>query len=144
MLNRLFSRTVLDTSAIFSGHFIEVKAFYLVKFRKVPSVCFIGEIDATKAFTQIKAVMSNEIVAIYQHGFLDHDAKELYFNNTVFVLKRKRMIEVASNYCQVLHTVQQYSWAHQLVHDLGANCKLAPKVAEEKRVIGFVRPTEMN
>jgi hypothetical protein len=61
----------------------------------------------------------------------------------VFVLTGKRMIELAENYCHVLHTVYQYEWAHKLLLELGGAFRIAP-VEEKHKVIGFVRNGDMN
>ena len=143
MWRNLFNRNPQDESALFNGHYVDPKAMYVWKFARIPCVAFVGELDVSKAFNHIDMILKNDIVAIYQHAFLNHEHGKLFFNNTVFVLKEKRMIELAENYCHVLHTIYQYEWAHQLITELGSAFRLAP-VEEKSRVIGFVRNTDMN
>jgi hypothetical protein len=143
MLQNLFTRKVGSTVTLFNGHYADVKAMYVMRFGKIPCVCFAGELDVTRAYAYIEALFRDEIIAIYQHAYLNHDRGELFFNNTIFVLRRRRMIELADNYCHVLHTIYQYRWAHKLVLELGTSFRAAP-VETRTRVIGFVQRSDMN
>src|SRR5262245_29437706 len=88
MFRNLFRRE--SSATLFMGHFVDVKAMYYLRFERIPCVCFVAELDVSKAFTHFEAVMRNEIVEIYQHSFLDHAKAEMFFNNTVFVLRQRR------------------------------------------------------
>jgi hypothetical protein len=79
---------------------------------------FIGDMDITKAYAFVKDNCKANIISTYQHSYFNHDDKKVYFNNTIIVLSFERMIEIADNYCQVLHTTDQYTWARQLVNEL--------------------------
>lgn len=131
---------------IFSGHFVNVKAFYAFEFNIVPCITFIGEIDITQAFVFIKESCKADITSTYQHAYFNHNDKKVYFNNTIIVLTSNRMIEIADNFCQLLHTTNQYSWAEKLVNDL-AQFKIERNVAPaftRTHIIGFAKEAEMN
>jgi len=97
MLFRLF-RKIKDAVGLFNGYFIEVKALYALEFDAVSCVSFIGELDTTKAFALLSENFKNDIVAVYQHSYFDHSEKKMFFNNTIFVLTNKRMIELGNNW----------------------------------------------
>jgi len=137
-----FVRRIKVTDQLFNGHFIEVKAFYALQFDKVPCVCFIGDIDVTKAYAHITEVFNCEIVLVYQHMYFDHDEQKTFFNNTVFVLTQNRMIELAKGYVQILHTPKDYGWADKLMKAL-AEFKIA-ETPIQTQVVGFARQPEMN
>jgi len=101
--------------------------------------------DITKVFAFLKDNCKAEIISTYQHSYFHHDEKKVYFNNTIFVLNAERMIEIADNYCQLLHTPNQYSWARQLVND-SAQFKIERNVPVITRtqVVGFAKEAEMN
>jgi len=139
MLWKWFSRKVVDPMALFSGHFVEVKAFYAVQFDAVPCVTFIGELDVTKAYALVNEQLKGEVISVYQHTYFDHSEQQLFFNNTIFVLRGSRMIELGNNYCQVLHTTNQYAWANQLIKDLAAF-----RIVNKEPAIGFARQSNMN
>lgn len=139
MLHRWFRRKIRDTMGLFNGHFMDAKAFYVLEFDAVGCVSFIGEIDTSKAYAWIHENLGRDIVSIYQHSYFDHTEQAMYFNNTLFVLRDQRMIELGNNWCQVLHTPQQYSWAADLIRIMSAF-----RVLNKEPVIGFARQATVN
>lgn len=117
---KLFKTKLSYANNLFNGHFVDVKAFYAARFNRVACVSFIGEIDITQAFNFVMQHCANDIVDTYQHSYYCHDAQKTYFNNTVIVLTKNRMIEIAGNYCQILHTPQGYDWSRWLMKELAA------------------------
>ena len=146
MLWRLFARRMNDAAALFNGHYIDVKAFYVIRFDQMPCVSFIGEMDATRVFAYLNEVNKSEIVNVFQHSYFDHAEQKMLFNNTVFVLTDNRMIEVAGNYCQVLHSDRAYGWANALLEALRAfrEEQMPEPVTEVRTVIGFARQETLN
>lgn len=136
MLSRIFRRKVIRPEGLFNGHYYEVKALYTLYFDTVCNLCFIGEIDASRAFAFIKEQFQNDIVAVYQHNYFSHDDDKVYFNNTIFVLKDKRMVELAGNYCQILYTRANAAWADRMIGGLSAF-----REKQDEKVIGFARQT---
>lgn len=141
MLFSIFRKEVRDMNAVFNGHFIEAKAFYAWQFNRLPCVNFIGELDISKAFNHINERYANSIVNVYQHSWYNHAEEKMLFNNSIFVLRNDRMIELAGDYCMVLFTPGQYAWAKTLVNELTAFRAAAPGVV---RVMGFAREPEAN
>jgi hypothetical protein len=134
MFWKLFKRKMNNTIGLFNGHFVEPKVLYALEFDAVSCVSFIGEIDTSKAFALIREMLGSEIVSIYQHSYFDHNEKKMFFNNTLFILSDKRMIELGSNWCQVLHTPHQHNWAGELIRQLGTYREINKEPA-----IGFTR-----
>lgn len=145
MLFRLLKR--INTSAgLFNGHYVDIKAFYVLKFNAIPCITFIGDMDITKAYAFVKNTYRKDTKATYQHSYFNYDDKKVYFNNTIVVLTSERMIEIADNYCQLLHTTDQYTWARQLVNDL-AQFRIernAVPAFRRTHVVGFAKEAEMN
>jgi len=144
MFWKLFGAKVGDLGGLFNGHFLDVKVFYALQFDTVPCVSFIGELDVTRAFAFVNERYKYSVKDIYQHAYFDHDDKKMLFNNTIFVLKYRRVVELGSNYCQVLHTNKQYRWANGLVKDLSQFRSAVAPAKEATRVIGFARQTNEN
>ena len=103
MLYRLFRRNMGDVLALFNGHFVEVKALYALMFDQICCVTFIGDIDTTKAYAFLVEHRAVDILRTYQHSYFDHGKQKMFFNNTIFILRSKRIIELGNNYCQMLH-----------------------------------------
>jgi hypothetical protein len=139
MFWRNCKRKINDWTGLFNGHFVEVKGLYALEFDAISCVSFIGEIDISKAFAFITENLANEVLYTYQHSYYEHSEKKMFFNNTIFILTNKRMIELGNNYCQVLHTPQQHSWANELIKNLAAFRLAAPEPS-----IGFVRQAAAN
>ena len=129
----------MEYNGLFNGHFIDVKAFYALEFDCLASISFISELDTSKAYSYLVENLQKEITAIYQHTYFDHTENEMFFNNTIFVLSGKRMIELSAHYCTVLHTCQQHPWGSALIKDLAAF-----RVAQSEHTIGFTWQTAMN
>ncbi|HEV8270801.1 MAG TPA: hypothetical protein VGQ04_05805, partial [Chitinophagaceae bacterium] len=118
MFFNLFKTKVSKVNTLFFGHYVDPKVFYAVQFNRVPCISFIGELEAGKAFDFIQSTYRNQVTGIYQHNYFDHDKRDFFFNNTVFVLKNKRLIELGNNYCQVLYTKDQHGWGQTIIKEL--------------------------
>ena len=140
MFFNLFKAKLSGVNNLFSGHYLDPKIFYTVQFNAVPCMSFIGEMDAGKAFDFIQGTYRSQIKSIYQHNYFDHDKRGFYFNNTLFVLKNKRLIELGNDYCQVLHTKDQYTWGQTMIKELS----VFHVAGGQDKVIGFARTTNMN
>jgi hypothetical protein len=138
MFFRLFKK-FKNVIGLFNGYFIDVKALYVLEFDTVCSVSFVSEIDTTKAFAFINERLKTGIVIVYQHSYFDHNQKEMFFNNTIFVLANKIMIELGKDWCQILHTPEQHGWANALIEELSQF-----KIVNSEGVIGFARQTVAN
>jgi hypothetical protein len=138
MVFRLF-RKIKDTVTLFSSYFIEAKALYALEFDAVSCVSFISEIDTTKAFALVNEKMKNDIATVYQHSYFDHNEKKMFFNNTIFVLTNRRMIELGNNWCQVLHAPGQQAWADELIEQLSQF-----RIVNKEPAIGFARQSVAN
>jgi hypothetical protein len=137
MLKRIFRRK--NFHGLFDGHFIEVKKLYVLEFDMVPSLSFIGDVDASAVFDHIKSVLGDEVLTVYQHAFYNHDENEMQFNNTIFLMTNNRLIELGVNYCQVLHMPTQHAWARDLIGQLSKF-----RIVQPGPVIGFSRQTVSN
>lgn len=140
MFFNLFKAKVYAVNGLFLGHYLDPKVFYTIEFNAVPCMSFIGDLDAGKAFDFIDSIYKAQVKAIYQHNYFDHNKRQFYFNNTLFVLKNKRMIELGNNYCQVLHTKDQYSWGQTMIKELS----VFHVTGDANKVIGFATSTNMN
>ncbi len=115
---------------------------YVSTFGKIPAISYMCELDMTMAMSFIQEFHVNDIKTIYQHCYYDYDAATMLFNNTIFVLSRARMIELADGYIQILHRPRQFAWAREMVNGL-VPCRIVVKT-EATRIVGFARQTDMN
>jgi hypothetical protein len=139
-----FTRRIKNAQPLFMGHYIDVKPLYVLYFDRIPCVCFIGNIDASMASDYIKKKFSNEMIAVYQHSYFDHDKKETLFNNALFVLAGNRIIEVAIGYVHVLYEPRKLNEVKELIKALAEFKAVAAIPTYQTKVVGFARESEMN
>ena len=140
MFFNLFRKDLSKLNTLFLGHYVDPKVFYAVQINKVPCISFIGDLDAGKAFDFIQSTHRSQVKGIYQHNYFDHDKRQFFFNNTLFVLKDKRMIELGNNYCQVLHTKDQFDWGQTMIKELS----VFHLTGDVNKAIGFARSNHAN
>jgi len=141
-----FLKRINANTGLFNGYFIDAKTFYVLRFNTIPCVTFIGDMDVAKVFTFITEKFDTVITAAYQHSYFDHNANDIFFNNTIIVLKNRRVIELADNYCQVLYDFRDYNFTKQLANDLvqfRMENNITP-VFRHTHVVGFAKEVEMN
>lgn len=139
------NRRTRYVGGLFVNNFIDSKVLFMIRFKKVPSVGVITQIDVTAAYAFISEKMSNQLVDIHQSNMFDHNEGRAFFNLTVLELTNMRMIELGNSYVEVVYTRAHYEWAKAMLLDLAA-FKIELDSAEEKvpAVIGFARAMEMN
>ena len=143
MVLNLFNNRLSRQFGLFMGHYVEAKALYVARYNRIPCVSFIGELDTSKAFAYINSNFRLRIRGIYQHSYFDHEKQSMYFNNTLFVLNDRRIIELSDQYCQLLHTRHQYAFATQLIHKM-AEFRKSPEPVQKNRIVGFTTDSAEN
>ncbi len=140
MFSFLFNQRLSSVPYLYMGHYADAKVFYTSRFNRLPCISFIGELETTKAFAFIQNTYAGWIKSVYQHNYYDHDERKFFFNNTLFVLKNKRMIEIGHNYAQVLYTNKQFDWGQAIINELS----VFHVTTGANKVIGFARTNQDN
>jgi hypothetical protein len=139
MLFNIFNRKFRDLDVLFSGHYVDVKCYYVMRFNEIPCTGYMGELDTTLAYAHVQEHFGGLVAAIYQHSYWDYNEQQLLANNTVLVLKKKKIIEFTESYCQVFYSPQEYEWSNRLLNELAAY-----RIVKENRIIGFATSSQMN
>lgn len=100
---------------IFEHYYIEGKAFYLDRFKMIPCVTFIDDIDVTKAFGHIQERYKNDIVDIYQSSYYNKEQARQEFSKTYFVLNNKVLVELSGSYARMLFPKKEYAFVDELI-----------------------------
>ncbi len=137
-----FKRRKRLLNGVLTGNYMDTKVFYAFQFGQLPNISMIPQIDSGKAFLYIKEHLNIEIVDVYQSAQFSHAEQKLFFNMTVFVLRKRRLIELGPNYAELFYNSKDYAWANNLVNKL-AGFKLADTAASPP-VIGFTVSAAMN
>lgn len=143
MIQGILYRRMLRHPELFSGHYIDPRALYVALYNRVPCIVYVGEVDVTAAFRYLQEHYGHMTRGVFQHSYFDHEEGRVLFNNTLFVLSGRRIVELGAGYCQVLHTRRQYAHAHELIRALAA-FRRAPVPLQPVRVVGFATQTADN
>jgi hypothetical protein len=90
-LNKIIVKLRLRPN-IFDHQYVEGKLFYVNRFRQVPCISWIEDVDTTKAFTYLKENYNNDIVEVFQCSDYNTEKEILEFRKTIFVLKDQRVV----------------------------------------------------
>ena len=138
--------TVAYETGLFWNNYVDTRVFFVKRFKTIPTISVITEVDSTAAYALIKGRLGEQILDAYQLCRYDYESGKAQFLVTVLVLSGDRMIEIGTEYVELLHRLTEGEWANELLAAL-AECRTMPAVeAEDKAptVIGFGRSIEMN
>lgn len=124
--NMILQKRLVRSANIFENHYIETKVFFVNSFRQIPSITFVDDVEASKAFAYISEQFKGVIVDIHQSCFYNRQEGIQQFSRTVFVLKNKLMIELGTGYAEILYTMNSEAFVDNLVRAL-SECKVPEK-----------------
>ena len=131
---RFFRRRAANQNFLFNGQYIDPKGLFLSKFHEIPSLAYVTDIDADKAYVLIRTLMSGEIDKTYQHSSYNHENGKVEFNVTYLLLRNDRLLEIGGNYVTVFYTNGDYPWAENLLYEIA---KFRTETAATASRIGF-------
>jgi hypothetical protein len=106
-----------DTN-LFGSYYLDTKALYLQKFRRVPCTTIITELDVTKSFAWIRENHGSLIMDVFQFCHFNREKGVQEFNKTVFVLRNKVIIELWGQVAELLYGNRDYAFADELLRGL--------------------------
>jgi hypothetical protein len=116
LLERLIRKLRSNYSqGIFEHYYLEGKAFYLDRFKRIPCVTLIDGTDITKAFNYVNTNCKDLIVDIYQSCYYNREEGRQEFSKTYFVLSNKVVIELSGSYARMLFPASQYDFVDGVV-----------------------------
>ena len=125
---------ILVGDKIFDNSFLETKSFFLHCFEQVPCLTWVGNISITDALKFIQEKFKEKIEGIYQNSEYDRKKKKASFSMTVIKLDNC-IIELANEYCQILHTEKEYEFANDLIKEVSVFKAKQKKKAFEINII---------
>ena len=141
MFRKSLKARIRNVNALFNGNYVGIAPLYTVLFGKIPNVIFIPELDTTKVFAHMNEKHKWGIIDIYQHNYFNHEDKLLYFNNTIFIMRENRIVELTDNYAQILYEQKDFNWANGMSLEL-VEFRVTPEPVKESRIIGFARDND--
>ena len=104
---------------------------------------FIPELDTSKVYAHMNEKHKWAIIDIYQHNYFNHKDNLLYFNNSIFIMRENRIVELTDTYAQIHYQPKDFNWANEMALEL-ADFRDAPEPVKENRIIGFARDSDAN
>lgn len=114
-MDNLFSQKVINANNVFASDFLDVKILYLYSFNVLPSINFISNIDAEKAFDAIKEKFADNIKNIHQRKWYKKQKKRFEFDDTIIIMDNNCVLELDSNWCEILHDGKNIDFVHSIV-----------------------------
>jgi len=105
-MDNLNHQRTIDANAVFARRFLDSKSLYLYQFNKLPSLYFVGNIEGEKAYEAFKHEFAELIESEYQYRWFKKTKKKYQFDETVFILRNRCVIEM-KDYCEILHDGSQ-------------------------------------
>ncbi len=109
---------VVDANSIFENSFLNCKNYYMYSYNKVPCITWADQLNTEKVLKYIKTEYADAITGIFQNSKYDRKKKKSHFFTTIIMMKDDCLVELGSNYCEVLHTHEDYEMANTLIKEV--------------------------
>ena len=119
MLN-IFRKRIANANWVFNGNYIDAKGLFVYKFDTLPCISYIVDINVNEAYRYLRETFETERTEILKHAVYSYDDGKTMFNVTIMILSDKRIIEIGTNYIELLHTSQSYDWANRMLQTLSS------------------------
>ena len=100
---------------IFEHHYLDGRLFYMYRFKMVPCIKFVNEMDISQAFRFMEDNCRELTLDIFQSSYLNREQNKQEFSKTVFVLRNKLVVELAGEYARIYHPNNRYGEADEIV-----------------------------
>ena len=109
---------IIDANGIFQHNFLDSKAFFVYCYQQPPCISWVDQVDTAKILAYIKKEYASAIKGIYQYSKYNKKKKASEFHRTIVLLADNCMLEMAYEYCEILHTHTDYALADALLKEL--------------------------
>jgi len=109
---------IMNANSIFQNNFLDSQAYYMYAYQKVPCVTWADQLNTEKVLKYIKQEYADAITGIYQNSKYDRRKKKTSYFTTIILLKDDCLVELGNNYCEVLHTHEDYDMANALIREV--------------------------
>ena len=116
-MDNILSQKIIDANSIFENSFLESKAYYMYVYQKVPCITWIDNVNSQKILQHIKKEYAGAIMGIFQYSKYNRKKKKPLYSTTIILLKDNCMVELGNEYCEVLHTHEDYEMAYTLIKE---------------------------
>ena len=108
---------IMDANSIFQNSFLDCKAYYMYAYQQVPCITWVDQVNTDKVLKHIKTEYADAITGIFQNSKYNRKKKKSQYSTTIILLKDNCLVELGGDYCEVLHTHEDYEMANALVKE---------------------------
>src|SRR5687768_13702963 len=114
-MENLYNQKVINANNVFDDRFLDVKILYLYSFNVLPSIHFISDIDAEKAFEAIREKFAENIRNIHQRKWYKRKKKRFEFDNSFVIMDNHCVLEFDNDWCDILHDGKSREFVQSIV-----------------------------
>lgn len=122
-------RFLNQRAGLFTNDVVEVRTFYVRRYRRIPVINYIDGLDATKVFQRLCEWNKNRVEVLHQSNEYNWKLNRREFNKTVFDMGNRVIVEVGRDWVEILSSGKDETFVDELVNVL-VECK-AEKQADE-------------
>ncbi len=119
-------------SGLFINDKIQVRSFYVRRYKKIPRIHFISDLDITKAFHQLCAWKHSSVEVIHQSNYYNWKLGHNEFTRMVFCIGDRMVVELDSDCAEILSPDTDDKYLEKLINTL-TGCK-SEKQADEYNI----------
>lgn len=108
---------IMAANSIFQNNFLDCKAYYMYAYQQVPCITWVDQVHTGKVLKHIKTEYADAITGIFQYSKYDRKKKKSLYSTTIILLKDNCLVELGGDYCEILHTHEDYDMANALVKE---------------------------
>lgn len=109
---------IIDANSIFEHSFLDCKAYYMYCYHKVPCITWADQLNTEKVLDYIKTEYAEAITGIFQNSKFSRKKKKHIHFTTIILMKDNCLVELGGNYCEILHTHEDYEMANILIKEV--------------------------
>lgn len=108
---------IMNANSIFQNSFLDCKAYYMYVYQQVPCITWVDMVNTEKLLQHIKTEYAEAVTGIFQYSKYDRKKRKSQYSTTIILLKDNCLVELGGNYCEVLHTHEDYEMANTLIRE---------------------------
>jgi hypothetical protein len=119
-MDNIIQHKVLTGDHIVDSQLIESRSFYLLRFNTLPSVHMVYGVNAPKAVKALQATYADKIEQAFIRDcrYVNVNIKKWDFEEALLVFNNKVTLNIASNYCEILHPPKEKEFVNELYNFL--------------------------
>ncbi len=127
---------IIEANSIFKNSYLDCKTYYMYVYHRVPCITWVDQVNTDKVLKHIKNEYANAITGIFQNAKFDRKKKMPQYHLTIILLNDNCMVELGGDYCEILHTHEDYAMANTLVKEVSRFKRREKKKEFEINLVG--------